>query len=265
MRALIICLFIVVSVLCVESLKDEDVRRQWQEYREKFNKSYRSPVEESTRFAIFCHNLQVIEAHNKLFEEGKTSFKIGINEFTDWSEEEFKEYVSHSLISEKDIIGMLTEDDEVIQSKWAEFQSKYRKSYKSPVETRKRYLIFKNNFIKMQEHNNLFDQGLVSDLLGINQFSDWTQEEFRDFVNKGLIPTEEGSILRRWGDFKRKFNKSYPSITEAEKRFNIFKENVRSIDQHNALYEEGKSTYFMGINQFTDWTNEEYKEWVRTH
>lgn len=65
--------------------------------------------------------------------------------------------------------------------------------------------------------------------------------------------------------FQVEFNKHYNSIEESEKRFNIFKRNVRDIDEHNRLYEEGKSTYMMGINQFTDWTNEEYQEWVRTH
>ncbi|XP_044761038.1 trophozoite cysteine proteinase-like [Coccinella septempunctata] len=264
MRGFIVFLFFV-PFLCVQALTEDEVERQWQEYLQQYKKSYRSPVEKSRRFSIFKYHLEEIENNNRLFNEGKASFKKGINEFSDWTDEEFKEYVSHGLISEGNILNPLIDVTGEIYESWKEFQSKYKKTYRSPVETKKRFEIFKNNYVKMLDHNGLYEQGLVSDRLGINQFSDWTQEEFKDFVNKGLIPCEDADILRRWEDFKRKFNKSYQSITETEERFNIFKSNVRMIDEHNRLYKLGKFSYLMGINQFADWTNEEYKEWVRTH
>lgn len=49
---------------------------------------------------------------------------------------------------------------------------------------------------------------------------------------------------------------------EAEERFGIFKDNVNKIEAHNALYEQGKTTSTEGINQFTDWTKEEFLQYV---
>ena len=46
-------------------------------------KSYNSLRDELTRFVVFVHNLLVIEEQNARFAEGKTSFEMGINEFTD--------------------------------------------------------------------------------------------------------------------------------------------------------------------------------------
>lgn len=37
---------------------------------------------------------------------------------------------------------------------------------------------------------------------------------------------------------------------------------MKKIEQHNSLYEEGKSTHTAGINQFTDWTSEEFLQYV---
>lgn len=59
--------------------------------------------------------------------------------------------------------------------------------------------------------------------------------------------------------FKEKYAKSYGNQVEEAKRFIIFKENLRSIEEHNALYKEGKTTWQKGITKFTDWTDEEYK------
>jgi len=44
-------------------------------------------------------------------------------------------------------------------------------------------------------------------------------------------------------------------LGEKEKRFQIFKDNFRFIDEHNA----GNHTYKLGLNRFADLTNEEYR------
>uniref|UniRef100_A0A5B7CFU0 Actinidain n=1 Tax=Davidia involucrata TaxID=16924 RepID=A0A5B7CFU0_DAVIN len=49
--------------------------------------------------------------------------------------------------------------------------------------------------------------------------------------------------------------KSYNAIGEKEKRFEIFKDNLRFIDEHNAE----NRTYKVGLNRFADLTNEEYR------
>ncbi|KAG2666278.1 hypothetical protein I3843_15G047000 [Carya illinoinensis] len=53
-----------------------------------------------------------------------------------------------------------------------------------------------------------------------------------------------------------KHGRAYNAIGEKEKRFYIFKDNLRFIDEHNA---EKNRTYKLGLNRFADLTNEEYR------
>ncbi|KAM0941074.1 putative actinidain [Dioscorea sansibarensis] len=52
-----------------------------------------------------------------------------------------------------------------------------------------------------------------------------------------------------------KLNKSYKDSSEKEKRYEIFKNNLRYIDEHNA----GNHTFTLGLNVFADITVEEYR------
>lgn len=49
---------------------------------------------------------------------------------------------------------------------------------------------------------------------------------------------------------------------EESRRFQIFRAALDEIERHNALYEQGKVTYYKGVTQFTDWTKEEFLEYV---
>ena len=59
-------------------------------------------------------------------------------------------------------------------------------------------------------------------------------------------------------NFKFQFNKKY-QIEEEAFRFRIFKENINKIRKHNADHTQ---TYEMGVNQFTDMTQEEFVQQV---
>lgn len=48
----------------------------------------------------------------------------------------------------------------------------------------------------------------------------------------------------------------YQDASEKEKRLQIFKENVEYIESHNA---DTSKKYKLGVNEFTDLTNEEFK------
>ncbi|KAK9053253.1 hypothetical protein SSX86_029886 [Deinandra increscens subsp. villosa] len=50
--------------------------------------------------------------------------------------------------------------------------------------------------------------------------------------------------------------KTYNALGEKETRFQIFADNLRFIDEHNS---SGNRTYTVGLNQFADLTNEEYR------
>lgn len=54
--------------------------------------------------------------------------------------------------------------------------------------------------------------------------------------------------------FKKKFGKTYEASEETF-RMTIFQENMKKIEEHNA---DKSQTYEMGVNQFTDMTQEEF-------
>lgn len=59
---------------------------------------------------------------------------------------------------------------------------------------------------------------------------------------------------------QRNYSKVYKSLREEKLRFETFKANLQVIDKHNAKYENGDESYFMGINQFVDLTDEEFEK-----
>lgn len=66
-----------------------------------------------------------------------------------------------------------------------------------------------------------------------------------------------GVVSSDFEAYKSSFGKVYSSDETAMRRA-IFEKNVEYINQHNALYVQGKSSYYMGLNAFTDWTHEEH-------
>ena len=46
--------------------------------------------------------------------------------------------------------------------------------------------------------------------------------------------------------------KVYNEIEEEKKHYDIFLDNLRMIEKHNADYVNGKKSHYMGINLFTD-------------
>lgn len=52
-----------------------------------------------------------------------------------------------------------------------------------------------------------------------------------------------------------KHGKAYNGLGEKERRFEIFKDNLKFIDEHNSV----DRTYKLGLNRFADLTNAEYR------
>ncbi|XP_050503752.1 crustapain-like [Diabrotica virgifera virgifera] len=57
--------------------------------------------------------------------------------------------------------------------------------------------------------------------------------------------------------FMQRFNKSYPSVEEEMKRFKIFQDNLRSIEEHNRKFKRREVTYSITVNRYSDLTQEE--------
>merc|ERR1712010_356202 len=63
--------------------------QQWEEFKGTFRREFRDLKHESERRKVFESNLDFIEYHNAKFEKGLSSYKMGINQFTDMTYEEF--------------------------------------------------------------------------------------------------------------------------------------------------------------------------------
>ncbi|XVE88190.1 hypothetical protein DITRI_Ditri19aG0048900 [Diplodiscus trichospermus] len=66
----------------------------------------------------------------------------------------------------------------------------------------------------------------------------------------------EVSMSDRFEQWLASYGRVYEDASEKDKRFQIFKENVEYIESHNA---DTSKNYKLGVNEFTDLTNEEFK------
>jgi len=80
---------------------------------------------------------------------------------------------------------------------------------------------------------------------------------FATVVLSAKIPRQS-----QWEDFKIKFGKNYRSLSHEAERRNVFMATLNDIEEHNTLYEQGLSTYFQGVNFYSDWTWDEFKNTV---
>ncbi|MCK0538909.1 C1 family peptidase [Alcanivorax quisquiliarum] len=77
---------------------------------------------------------------------------------------------------------------------WTKFKATYNKTYSSANEENDRMEIFLDNKNRIDKHNQLYKNGLVSYTMGVNKFSDMTETEFRSFYTGSLNP---GQSFRR--------------------------------------------------------------------
>merc|ERR1711992_26690 len=82
--------FLIISALfCLAACASVDRNQQWEEFKGTFRREFRDLKHESERRQVFESNLDFIEYHNAKFEKGLSSYKMGINQFTDMTYEEF--------------------------------------------------------------------------------------------------------------------------------------------------------------------------------
>lgn len=63
--------------------------QEWEAFKVKFNREFKGLRHESERREVFESNLDLIESHNALYAKGLSGYKMGINQFTDMTYEEF--------------------------------------------------------------------------------------------------------------------------------------------------------------------------------
>lgn len=75
-----------------------------------------------------------------------------------------------------------------------------------------------------------------------------------DVAGKPFMRSDE-QVKGLYEQWLARHGKAYNGIVEKDERFGIFKDNLKFIDEHNTE----NRTYKVGLNQFADLTNEEYK------
>ncbi|RRT58967.1 hypothetical protein B296_00024873 [Ensete ventricosum] len=75
---------------------------------------------------------------------------------------------------------------------------------------------------------------------------------------RGLERSEE-EMRRMYDGWLAKHGRAYNALGENDMRFDVFKDNLRFIDAHNAAADAGRHRFRLGLNRFADLTNEEYR------
>lgn len=76
------------------------------------------------------------------------------------------------------------------------------------------------------------------------------------YARKWTLQSDEDQVKNRYEMWLAEHGRAYNALGEKEKRFEIFKDNLKFIEEHN---NSGNRTYKVGLNQFADLTNEEYR------
>ncbi|GKE72536.1 low-temperature-induced cysteine proteinase-like protein, partial [Tanacetum coccineum] len=94
---------------------------------------------------------------------------------------------------------------------------------------------------------------LLLTLFTLSRASDMSILNFNNNNNHNLRTDEEVNVL--YESWLVQHGKTYNALGEKDRRFEIFKDNLRFIDQHNSA----DRSYKVGLNKFADLTNEEYR------
>ncbi|XP_074560184.1 zingipain-2-like [Curcuma longa] len=76
----------------------------------------------------------------------------------------------------------------------------------------------------------------------------------------GAVPGHSDEEVRMlYLEWRAKHRPAEKALDLDEYRFEVFKENLRLVEEHNAAADRGEQSYRLGMNRFADLTNEEYR------
>ncbi|CAG9763302.1 unnamed protein product [Ceutorhynchus assimilis] len=64
-------------------------------------------------------------------------------------------------------------------------------------------------------------------------------------------------INERWNNFKEKHSRNFETPEEEAKRFQIFQDTLKEVQEHNAKFKAGQESYSKALNSFADRTPDE--------
>ncbi|XP_050727206.1 procathepsin L-like isoform X2 [Eriocheir sinensis] len=76
---------------------------EWQQFKARYGKQYRSTKEESYRQSVYEQNQEFINSHNEQYENGLVSFTLAMNQFGDMTTEEINAAMNGLLSAGKKV------------------------------------------------------------------------------------------------------------------------------------------------------------------
>jgi cathepsin L len=101
MRLVILTIALVATVASAASLYDSTLDNFWTEFKLKHNKLYQTIEEENARRLTWEANLKKIQTHNLRADMGHHTYKLGMNQFGDMTNEEVNQSFSYLFIMYK--------------------------------------------------------------------------------------------------------------------------------------------------------------------
>ncbi|XP_018575904.1 cathepsin L-like proteinase [Anoplophora glabripennis] len=88
--------FLIVFATVVLAINAATDKEQWLAFKDNFGRDYRNLKEEQKRYTVFQNTLRLIETHNEKYENGESSYYLGVNKFADRTPEEIKAMLNYS-------------------------------------------------------------------------------------------------------------------------------------------------------------------------
>ncbi|KAG9333566.1 hypothetical protein JZ751_011403 [Albula glossodonta] len=171
-----------------------DVDKEFEEWKQKFEKSYESPEEEAKRKKLWLQTRVMVTEHNRKYQRGMVTYTMGVNQFADLTLA-FKRctvcgfgdgFVVRTLdgkphtVMGKDKVELELYDNNSgdVDREFEEWKYKFKKSYESPEEEAKRKKLWLQTRVKVTEHNRKYQRGMFTYTMGVNQFADQAEGEY---------------------------------------------------------------------------------------
>ncbi|KAJ6224292.1 hypothetical protein RDWZM_002837 [Blomia tropicalis] len=111
-----VALFALIAVAQTNSFfSEEELNNEFFKFKNEYGRFYSNAQEEQYRREIFASNLEFITRHNREALAGRQTFTVGINNFTDITNEEFRRTMNgYRKLSAHSLAGSVHTDEDVL-------------------------------------------------------------------------------------------------------------------------------------------------------
>ncbi|KAA0195545.1 hypothetical protein FBUS_02736 [Fasciolopsis buskii] len=186
------------------TLDSEFLNECWTRWKYVYGKQYSSTAEEESRRMKWTANLVEIMKHKVKWDVGLIDWSRQLNEFSDQDQrEDFSDSSMNSKSNELAGSSCIKDNGNVdkpflvalnktlLDMTWAEWKSRYNKSYATEEEEKRRRECWLSHVIPVMQNQIFNSVRLTKPWLEVTQFSDLSWDEVRDKLSSGWCPTAE--------------------------------------------------------------------------